>query len=155
MIDVKYQNAFSEVLEILKSISKEDYDKIPSEEISVFEENKNRNYNFKYNPNKTLNEQNVSKEAKYIIAILFRDYWASPEQKAKIIKKEKQDEFLLENKKENKFDPNLVFKKPNLKIAEDKEKIQQEKQITVYKKSLWESIKGKISKKLKELKIFK
>lgn len=42
MIDVKYQNAFSEVLEILKSISKEDYDKIPSEEISVFEENKNK-----------------------------------------------------------------------------------------------------------------
>ena len=93
MIDVKYQNAFSEVLEILKSISKEDYDKIPSEEISVFEENKNKNYNFEYNPNKTLNEQNVSKEAKYIIAILFRDYWASTEQKAKIIKKKSKMNF--------------------------------------------------------------
>lgn len=155
MIDIKYQNAFTEVLEILKSISKEDYDKIPGEDISVFEENKNNDYDFKYNPNKTLKEQNVSKEAKYIIAILFRDYWATPEQKKKIIKKERQDEFLLESKKENKFDPNLIFKKPKLKIPENEKKIEQDKQITVYKKSLWKSIKGKILKTLKEFKIFK
>lgn len=146
MIDIKYQNAFTEVLEILKSISKEDYDKIPSEEISVFENNKNKNYSFKYNPNKTLKEQNVSKETKFIIAILFRDYWASPEQKAKIIRKERQDEFLLESKKENKFDPNLIFKKTSSKIQENREKIQQDKGIVVYKKSLWENIKGKLSK---------
>lgn len=155
MIDIKYQNAFTEVLEILKSISKEDYDKIPNEEISVFEENKNKDYDFKYNPNKTLKEQNVSKEAKYIIAILFRDYWATPEQKAKIIKKEKQDEILTESKNLDKFDSNLIFKKQSSKMIEDKEKVQSDRQITVYKKSLLEKIKEKVLKTLKASKIFK
>ena len=86
MIDLKYANAYSEVLEILKYISKEQYNKIPNELIKVYEENSDKNYYFKYNPEKTLEEQNVLKITKTIIAILFRDYWATDEQKEKKLK---------------------------------------------------------------------
>ena len=84
MVSVEYANAYSEVLEILKYISKEDYEKIPNSKIELFETNHNKEYIFKYNPNKTLDEQDVSKIAKAIIAILFRDYWATEIQKEKI-----------------------------------------------------------------------
>ena len=36
MLDLEYGNAYKEVLEILKHISQEDYDKIPEEKIAFF-----------------------------------------------------------------------------------------------------------------------
>ena len=53
MVDIKYANAYSEVLEILKYISIEDYNKIPKEKIELFKTNANYDYSFKYNQNKT------------------------------------------------------------------------------------------------------
>ena len=77
MVDIKYANAYTEVIEILKYIKQEDYNKIPKEKIELFKINANNEYSFKYIPTKTLDEQSVSKIAKGIIAMLFRDYWAT------------------------------------------------------------------------------
>ena len=95
MVSVEYANAYSEVLEILKFISKEDYNKIPANKIELFKLNSNKEYKFTYSPNKTLDEQNVSKRAKAIIGILFRDYWATEVQRDKIIRKQKERALVL------------------------------------------------------------
>lgn len=91
MIDIKYANAYREVLEILKYIPAEDYDKIPKNKIELFQTNANSDYSFDYYPSKTLEEQEVSEIAQGIIAILFRDYWATEKQREKIILKQKYD----------------------------------------------------------------
>ena len=124
MVSVEYANAYSEVLEILKYISKEDYEKIPNSKIELFETNHNKEYIFKYNPNKTLDEQNVSKTAKAIIAILFRDYWATEIQKEKIITKQNYDRKQLEEKKKERYNSDNLFKnnkKKNILDATDQE----------------------------------
>ena len=124
MVDIEYSNAYSEVLEILKYISKEDYEKIPNSKIELFETNHNKEYIFKYNPNKTLDEQNVSKTAKAIIAILFRDYWATELQKEKIIAKQNYDRMQLEEKKKERYNSDNLFKnnkKKNILDATDQE----------------------------------
>ena len=110
MVDIKYANAYTEVLEILKYISVEDYNKIPKNKIELFQTNANNDYHFTYTPEKTLNEQNVSKIAKGIIAILFRDYWATNIQKEKIIKKQNYDRHIIEESK-IEFNPNDLFKR--------------------------------------------
>ena len=115
MVDIKYANAYTEVLEILKYISREDYNKIPKKKIELFETNANDNYHFIYNPSKTLNEQNVSKIAKGIIAILFRDYWATNIQKEKIIAKQNYDRRIIEEQK-IEFNLDDIFKR---KITSD------------------------------------
>lgn len=99
MSNIEYANAYSEVLEILKYVSINDYNKIPKKQIEFFENNSNKNYNFFYNPYKTLDEQNVSKRAKAIIAIIFKDYWATDIQKEKIIAKQNYDRIQLEKEK--------------------------------------------------------
>lgn len=71
MVDNKYAVAYSEVLEILKYIPVEDYNKIPETKIELFKANANNDYTFNYNPNKTLEEQNVSNIAKGIIMLLW------------------------------------------------------------------------------------
>jgi len=111
MVDIVYANAYKEVIEILKHVSKEDYDKIPEEKINLFETNANKDYSFTYDINKTLDEQNVSKKAKTIIAILFRDYWATDIQREKIKAKEQYDRRINEEKSRETYNPDNIFKK--------------------------------------------
>ena len=137
MVDIKYANAYSEVLEILKYIPIEDYNKIPNSRIKLFETNHNKEYIFKYNPNKTLDEQNVSKTAKAIIAILFRDYWATELQKEKIINKQNYDRMKLEEEKIHIYNSNNLFKNNEKKIILDNTKQEQKLALTEMNNSHW------------------
>ena len=109
MAEAEYANAYSEVLEILKHVSKNDYNKIPKSKIEIFKKNFNKDYNFIYNPNLTLDEQNVSKRTKAIIAILFRDYWATDIQKKKIINRQNYSKMLVEKEKQKKYNKEDLF----------------------------------------------
>lgn len=143
MINIEYANAYSEVLEILKYISDEDYQKIPKDKISLFEHNSNKEYHFNYNPEKTLDEQNVSKIAKGIIAILFRDYWATPMQREKIISKQQKDRMQQERlKRENNCTDNIFKNKKQNNIKE--ETSAENTSMIQYKESLFKKIINKI-----------
>ena len=115
MADIQYANAYTEVLDILKYISKEDYEKIPKSKIKVFEENSNKNYNFTYDENKTLDEQNVSEITKVIIAILFKDYLATKEQRYIIIKKQQEIKDQKQKELMAKFEQNKNISEKDLK----------------------------------------
>ena len=110
MVDSKYGIAYSEVLEILKHIPIEDYNKIPRNEIELFETYADKDFTFNYDSSKTLEEQNVSNITKGIIILLFRDYWATSYQKERIEAKEKYDIEKLEEEKREKYNPDNVFK---------------------------------------------
>lgn len=136
MLDnIEYANAYSEVLGILRYIPLKDYNKIPERKIKIFEKNANKDYKFYFNPNKTLEQQNVSKRARAIIGILFRDYWATVIQREKIITQQNYDRMKLEEEKRATYNPEKIFnirqnsyrlssievKKENLEIIEYKE----------------------------------
>ncbi len=147
MIGVEYANAYSEVLEILKFISKEDYEKIPANKIELFKLNSNKEYEFIYDPKKTLDEQNVSKRARAIIGILFRDYWATEVQREKIIRKQENDRLILEEQKKSLYDIEEILKKRNIcSEAEEKEEVTE---MVVYKANFITRFFNKIKKILK------
>ena len=118
MADIQYANAYTEVLDILRYISKEDYEKIPKSKIKVFEENSNKNYSFKYDVDKTLEEQNVSEIAKMIIAILCRDYWTTNEQRYVIIKKQREAREEQERQIRERIEQNRQIKEDSLKVID-------------------------------------
>ena len=118
MADIQYANAYTEVLDILKYKSKEDYEKIPKSKIKVFEENSNKNYSFKYDVDKTLEEQNVSEIAKMIIAILCRDYWTTNEQRYIIIKKQREVREEQERQIRERIEQNRQIKEDSLKVID-------------------------------------
>lgn len=147
MVDVKYANAYSEILEILNYVSLADYNKIPKNEIDFYKSNANKNHIFIYNPSKTLEEQRVSKITKALIILLFRDYWATEKQKEKIILKQACDvkkwkESQYHQQLENKYNPDDLFKdrKKNMNTTENIALIE-------YKKTLFQ----KMLEKLKNL----
>jgi len=144
MVSLDYRVAYSEVLEILKYVPKDYVNKIPNEMLQTFKQNANENYEFKYNVDKTLIEQNVSKTARYIIAILFRDYWATPEQRDKIIAKEKYDLDKIEQQKIEKYSYDNLFKtRPKDDIAIDNN------EMIIYKETIFKKIIEKIKRILK------
>ena len=110
MVTTEYKIAYSEILEILKHISKKEQEKVPSNMIKMFKANASENSNFAYNPKKTLQEQNVSEIAISIIAILYRDYWTTKEQRQKILNYQNRER---EKYKAEKYDVNNIFKKKN------------------------------------------
>lgn len=146
MIDIKYANAYSEVLEILKYIPVEDYNKIPKNKIELFETNANNDYSFIYNPDKTLEEQEVSKIAKGIIAILFRDYWASEIQREKIITKQKHDRIKIDEEKRKKYNIDIFQNRNNNKQGQNIEENIGTSEVAMveYKNSIFRKISNKI-----------
>lgn len=106
-----YSKAYVEVLEITSHFSEEDFKKIPKSEIDFYNENKDNEYKFKINPNIDLNEQNISREANAILVVLYRDYFATENQKQILEKLLKQNEQKEEEKKREKYNPDDIFKK--------------------------------------------
>lgn len=116
MVNTEYEIAYSEVLEILKYISKEEFNKVPQDMLEMFKTNASNENQFIYDPNKTLQEQNVSEIARAIIAILFRDYWATENQKQKILNKQNLDR---EKMREEMYSPDNIFQKHNIQHKEN------------------------------------
>ena len=143
MNDIEYAIAYSEVLEILKYISIDDYNKIPKSKIQLFKNNSDKKYDLNYNPNISLGEQNISKRAKAIIAILFRDYWATQEQREKIIAKQKYDRYQIEKNSRLKYNPDDLFLNKSNMSSNIKG---QSMILTEYKESLLNRILKKIKK---------
>jgi len=105
-----YAKAYTEVLEIISYLSKEEYSRIPQEKISFYEKNKDKTYEFKINPKIELSEQNISKEANAIIITLFRDYFATEKQKEKLEKILVKNEKNAEEEKKEAYNPEHLFK---------------------------------------------
>lgn len=112
-ISIEYANAYTEVLEILSKMSKNDYNKIPRDMIQVFEIYSNKEYAFEYDFKKDFDQQGISKRAKLILAILFRDYWANDNQREKIIAKQNYDRQKLEEEKRKIYNTDIFKNKKN------------------------------------------
>ena len=113
MMEDNYSKAYKEIVEILKYIPEESVNKIPKDMRDMFEAEQLKTYNFQIDTEKTFEEQELLEETKAILANIFRDYWATDYQKARIIEKENQDREEWEKQKREKYNPNDIFKNRN------------------------------------------
>ena len=150
-MNLKYSNACKEVLVLFDYfLDEDDLSKIPQKQIEHLKKNANQQYNYVIDESKTLEEQEISKEAKAIIICLYKKYFATDEQKRKI------DETIynFDKQKSIKNDNNSIFNsiedtlnhnnsiKNNMEI---KPNVTNEKSL-VESNSLWKKIINKISK---------
>ena len=101
-----YACTYVEVLEILKHIPKEEYNKIPQEKIIFYENNKDKEYKFFYNGDNKV----ISRKAKTILINLYKNYIANLEEKTKIEEILKLNDIKLEIQKQKKYNVNELFK---------------------------------------------
>lgn len=104
-----YSKAYTEVLEILKYMPEEDINKIPKKLLDTFEHNKDTNYHFIIDENQDFSKLDILDETEAIIMNIFKDYWATPEQKAKIKAKMQCDMKIIEEEKKKKYNGNIFI----------------------------------------------
>ena len=109
--EMEYKKAFKEVYEILKYVSNEDLRKIPSEILITIKENMQLNYEYKIDNINNFQNQEISEIAKAILSIIYRDYWATEEEKYEIKIKENREKNEIEKEKREKYNTNDIFKK--------------------------------------------
>lgn len=133
MIKIQKNRAYTEVLEVLNFIKAEDYYKVPKELVCTLEKNKDEDDKFKYDSNKDFLDQNVSSEAKLILAIFFKRYWATDEQKQKIRSYEISKLSEIEEEKKKIFPQNVISDEVVQEKIEEKKK----NQLIVIEKKSW------------------
>ena len=143
MIAENYACAYKEVIEVLKYTKREDVNKIPKSRILLWRTNMNKDYDFKIDTTKTLEEQNLSKEAKAIIANIFKKYWATDYQKERIEAKEKYDIEQIEKEKYQRYNPDDIFKNRKQNIQQE-EVASKTVSMVEYRESLFKRILNKI-----------
>lgn len=147
MINSVYAKAYTEVLEIISHFPKEEFSKIPLEKIEYYQKNMDKDYQFTINPKIDLSKQNISKEANAIIITLFRDYYATEEQKNKINEILKLNQITEENAKRKKYNPDDIFKNRETKDKENENSINNT-QLIEYHESFFIKFKNFIKKLL-------
>lgn len=106
-----YQQAFSEVNEILSYLSKENYNKIPKEVIDAIEENKDDDYVFFIDTTIPFEEQEILEESKAILFNIYKDYLSNDEIKDKIIELQKEEQIVKESINSSNIHLNELFPK--------------------------------------------
>jgi len=135
--------AYKEIYEILRIFPQELVAKIPQEKIIFFRNNMDNSY--QYNISKeTFDGKTMLEETKAILTILFRDYWAIPMQKEKILAYENLERNRQEEEMRLKYNPDNLFKKRKQEIVDKKQTITDEIAIVEYKENVLKKIINKI-----------
>lgn len=141
------KKAVSEVIDVLKHSEIEVTQKIPKKFIEFLTKNSDRDYI----PNIDYSEENwensIEEDAKVLIALIYRDYIMSEEEKEKVIEEAKRQEQEIREK----YNPDNLFKK-NSKIENEKSQDDTEqevqKSLLIIKEEKWYE---RIINKIKEI----
>ena len=133
-----YPKAYKEVIEVLKYVPKESIDKIPKMMMDTFNRKMDNNYIFSIDINKSFEEQEFLEETKAILANIFRDYWATPYQKERILAKERYDWQKIEEEKNN-YNNDIFKKNEEIDYKED-ESVENNLPIEVKKEKFFNKI---------------
>lgn len=137
-----YEKVLREVDYILQNLPFEIQNKIPTDFKQSIVDNMDINYVPELlDKNKTLDEQNISEETKKILALIYRNYIVSDEERKQLIIEENNIVKELENEKRDRYNSGEIFKnKQKSSIAsmsvatEDKLEIEEYKEKKLYKK---------------------
>lgn len=141
-----FPKAYKEILEILKYIPVDEYNKIPKNIIKNMEKKQDKQYQYEVTNLENFNNQPMLRETEAILSVLYRDYWATAEEKKKIRDKEKSEIEVLEIEKRQKYNPDDLFKK---KINLNNENTVKDLSIIEVKESVIKRLISRIKKFLK------
>ena len=138
-----YKKRLTEVDEILNYLSEEELEKIPAEIRKAIRDNKDNEYEWEYDEEKTLKEQNLSRDTIAFLSYLNMEYLLNEEQKTLMKEIHKLNDRKVEEAKKKKYAQNTF----NNKLEKEEKVVEEKKELVEYK----ENIFIKMFKKLKSI----
>lgn len=129
MITNEFSDASAEIIEILKYLPQSDVEKVPQKLRSFFIKVANNNYVTKIDPNKSMQEQKIKEKTKDLIAVLYRNYWCSEEERTSLDKKLIENDKKYEEILREKYNLDNIFEVKAKVKEEHKEEIKEEKEL--------------------------
>lgn len=108
-----YNQAFTEVLEVLKNSEENIISKIPKSFIELLNKYKDNNYEVQIDFSNENWDDQIKKETQTILALIYRDYLVSPEEREKLLVEEKEEQIRIKNELREKYNPDNLFKNKN------------------------------------------
>ena len=97
-MEENYRNALTEISEIIKYSDDDTKESISEEFIEFVEKNKSKTYKSKITTDKPLEEQEILYETRVILAEMYREFWATDEEKRVITQRMKLYEMIDKEK---------------------------------------------------------
>ncbi len=145
MVDVKnYPKAYVEVIEILKLLEIDEYNKIDKAFINMLNKRKDTDYIFEIDKSIDIEEQIILKETRAILAYIFMNYLGTEKEKTLINNKFQNDIKKSEELKSEKFSSNIFHNKQTEKNKDINKDL-----IVYHKESFVKKIINKIKRILK------
>lgn len=120
MEDSIYKNAFKEVYDILENTDEELLKKIPTKFMQFIKNNMNVDYKTNIKKDIEIDKQDLLKETESILALIYRSYWATSEEKQEFARKSKAESIETERIKKEEFKGKPIDEIFNRKVNIDK-----------------------------------
>ena len=133
---LEYKRSLTELNSILNYMNVEHIKKIPAKFIDFINKNMDKDYIPNIDKNVPINQQELKKDTKVLLSLIYRNYWCDNETKENllhqdiIVKKNFEQEML------EKYNPDNIFKNKQ-KIIQEETTISENVQLVEYKQSSW------------------
>lgn len=127
MVTKEFAEASAEINEILKYMPDEELKKIPSKLRDFFKEVASKDYVTNINPDLPLDKQQIKEKTKDIIALIYRNYWCSEEERKELDQKLIENDRKFEEELREKYNPDNIFKNNVTTTKKEEPEIKEEK----------------------------
>ena len=135
----EYREAFSEVEQILKLMPTNLSNKIPTKYRNIISLEKSKTYTPRIS--EPFEECELKEETTIILAVIYRDFLCSKEEREELLKRDKNKLLEFEEELREKYNPDNIFSKSPDNIIEPENN---EIQLIEYKESVFRKILNKI-----------
>ena len=141
-MEEEYSQAFAEVLEVLNNSTENIKSKIPKRFTDFLEKNEDKDYVVNIDFNEENWEDSLKQEALAILALVYRDYIVTPEEREKLLIEEQEEIRKMEEEIREKYKPENVFKRPDNNIQTEDETDSSKLALTTYKEPFFTRVKN-------------
>ena len=136
--NIEYIQANTEIKCLLKYFPINYIKKLPTKLLEMIYKNSDDKYNIEVDLKKGLKNQNISKKAKDMLAVLTYNYWSSEDEKKDIIERLNENENTYQEKLREKYNPDSIFKDRERKA----EAVENSNAMIEYKETIFIKIKN-------------
>ena len=148
---IEYKQSLTEINTIINYMDIENVRKIPQKFIEFIKQNMDSTYIPNISKNIPINEQNIKKDTKILLSLIYRDYLCEADKKKQLIQNEIEEKRVYEQELKEKYNPNNIFKNTHIveqtndmtnevSLIEYKENDSWYKKIIFYIKKIWLNI---------------
>lgn len=105
----RYREASVDVLDILSHMSSSEQEKVSRKFVEFLKDNSSEDYVSNLDYTKSLDQMELSEEARGLIAIMYRNYWCTAEEKQALDAKFIENEVKKQEELRERFNPDNVF----------------------------------------------